>query len=119
MNNRTVYLTRTAVFLPGASIDNDSMEAVLGYIGNRPSRSRRIVLRSNGIRQRHYAIDPITGAATHTNAQLSAQALRGLTGGGFTLDQVECLATGRPMTDQMRRTPCLMISRDLGFTRRT
>jgi 3-oxoacyl-[acyl-carrier-protein] synthase-3 len=115
MNNRTVYLTRTAVFLPGASIDNDSMEAVLGYIGNRPSRSRRIVLRSNGIRQRHYAIDPITGAATHTNAQLSAQALRGLAGGGFTLDQVECLATGTSLPDQLMPNHGVMVHGELGI----
>ena len=73
-----VYLTRTAAFLPNAPVSNDQMEAVLGMAGGIPSRVRRMILRANGITARHYAIDPETRAATHTNAELAAEALRRL-----------------------------------------
>ena len=73
-----VYLTRTAAFLPNAPVSNYQMEAVLGMAGGIPSRVRRMILRANGITARHYAIDPETRAATHTNAELAAEALRRL-----------------------------------------
>ena len=75
-----VYINGTSVFLPNAPVGNDDIEYVLGMIAGKPSRARRIVLRSNGIRQRHYAIDPTTGAPTHTNAQLTAEAVSESTG---------------------------------------
>ena len=53
-----VYITRSSAFLPNAPVDNDNIENVLGMVGGRPSRARRIVLRNNGIRERYYAIDP-------------------------------------------------------------
>ena len=53
-----VYLTHSAAFLPNAPVGNDEMEAVLGIVGDTPSRVRQMILRSNGIRSRHYAIDP-------------------------------------------------------------
>ena len=50
------YITRTSAFLPNAPLENDRVEAVLGQVGERPSRVRRIVQRNNGIRRRYYAI---------------------------------------------------------------
>ena len=73
-----VYLTRAAAFLPNAPVSNDQMEAVLGMAGGIPSRVRRMILRANGITARHYAINPETRAASHTNAELAAEALRRL-----------------------------------------
>ena len=43
------YITDIASFLPNAPVDNDSIEKVLGMVGGKPSRSRKIVLRNNGI----------------------------------------------------------------------
>ena len=48
-----VFLTRTASFLPFEPVGNDEMEGVLGMVGGRPSKARRVVLRHNGIRHRH------------------------------------------------------------------
>lgn len=109
------YITRSASFLPGQPIDNERMEAVLGCVGGKPSRARRIVLRSNGIRQRHYALDPATGEATHSNAQMTAQAVRGLAGEGFALDQIECLVAGTSLPDQLMPNHGVMVHGELGI----
>ena len=66
---KNVYLNRTAAFLPNMPVGNDAIEAVLGMAGELPSRVRRMILRSNGIQTRHYAIDPDSRRATHTNAE--------------------------------------------------
>src|SRR3546814_12410244 len=83
------YIPRMASVLPNAPVDNAGMEAVLGQVGGRPSRARAIVLRSNGIQSRHYVFDPQTGLQTHSNAQLTAEAVRGLVCDGFKLDDIE------------------------------
>lgn len=113
-DTRAVYITATATCLPNAAVGNDEVEAVLGRIGGRPSRARRIVLRNNGIERRHYAIDPATGAATHTNAELTAAAIRGLAAPGFTLDALECLATGTSLPDQLMPNHGVMVHGELG-----
>jgi 3-oxoacyl-[acyl-carrier-protein] synthase III len=112
-NSDPVYITRTASFLPNAPVDNDSIEAVLAMIGGKPSRARRIILRSNGIRQRHYAIDPATGKQTHTNAQLTAEAVRGLVDDQFALADIDCLATGTSRPDQLMPGHAVMVHGEL------
>ena len=72
------YITHIATFLPNAPVGNDAIESVLGMVGGVPSRARARVLKSNGITQRHYAIDPQTKQLTHNNAQLTAEAVRKL-----------------------------------------
>ena len=44
-----VYITRTSGVLPNEPVGNDRIEEVLGLIGNRPSRTKRVILRQNGI----------------------------------------------------------------------
>ena len=95
------YITNLSAFLPNAPVANDDMEKVLGMINGKPSRARRIILRSNGIKTRHYAVDPATGKATHTNAQLTAEAVRRLANGHFKLDQIDLLACGTTFADQL------------------
>ncbi|KQS34178.1 beta-ketoacyl-ACP synthase III [Dyadobacter sp. Leaf189] len=71
------YITRIAKFLPNESVSNEEMEEYLGYINGKPSKSKAIVLRNNGIKSRYYALTR-DGAVTHTNAEMAAQAVRGL-----------------------------------------
>ena len=111
---RSVFITRTASFLPNAPVGNDDIEGVLGQVGGRPSRARRIILRNNGICQRHYAIDPATGKATHSNAQLTAEAVRLLTGDDFDLSSIDCLATGTSLPDQLMPNHGVMVHGELG-----
>ena len=110
-----VYINGTSVFLPNAPVGNDDIEYVLGMIAGKPSRARRIVLRSNGIRQRHYAIDPTTGAPTHTNAQLTAEAVRGLTCERFSPDDIDCLVSGTTIPDQLMPNHAVMVHGELGI----
>lgn len=109
------YITALSSFLPNAPVDNDRMESVLGMVGGKPSRARRMILRSNGIHSRHYALDPATGESTHTNAQLAAQAVRALGRPGFGLDQVDLLACGTTMADQLMPNHAVMVHGELGI----
>lgn len=112
--SNAVYITRTSSFLPLAAVDNDSMESVLGMTGPKPSRTRKITLRSNGIQTRHYVIDPKTGEARYTNAQLAAEAVRALTDDTFTLKDIACLATGTSIADQLMPNHGVMVHGELG-----
>lgn len=53
--SRPAYLFAPQAYLPGPPISNADMEAHLGQFGDRPSRSRALVLKRNGIKNRHYA----------------------------------------------------------------
>jgi 3-oxoacyl-[acyl-carrier-protein] synthase-3 len=72
-----VYITNTSAFLPNDPVSNDEMESYLGFIDDKPSKSRKIVLRNNGIKTRYYALTR-EGKPTHTNAQMTALAVRSL-----------------------------------------
>jgi len=107
------YITALSACLPNPPVDNEHMEEVLGMVGAKPSRARRMILRSNGITTRHYALDPATGGITHSNAQLAAQAIRGLARPGFDLGQVDLLACGTTMADQLMPNHAVMVHGEL------
>jgi 3-oxoacyl-[acyl-carrier-protein] synthase-3 len=110
-----VYITRIAARLPNAPVSNDEMESVLGMAGGRPSLVRKRVLRSTGIQSRYYAIDPRTGESTHTNASLTAEAIRLLGGNGFDLEQIELLACGTATSDQFVPNHAVMVHGELAI----
>ena len=70
------YITDIAISMPNEPVNNEEMEKVLGLVHELPSRTKKIILRNNGIKQRFYAIDPATGQTTHSNAQLAAEAVK-------------------------------------------
>ncbi len=109
MAESPVYITRTGVFLPNSPVDNEDMERILGQVGIRPSRARRAVLRSNGIKSRHYAIDPRTLQFTDTNAGMTAKAVRALAGGDSALPPIGCLACGTSIADQLMPGHAVMV----------
>jgi 3-oxoacyl-[acyl-carrier-protein] synthase-3 len=98
---RPVYLNASSSFFPNAAVDNDTIESVLGSVGKRLSRSKKMVLASNKIKTRYYAIDPVTRKPTHTNAQMSALAVRGLLAENPEIDlrKVGMLAVGTSSPD--------------------
>jgi len=53
----SVYITSTGYYLPGNAIDNSQIENHLGLVNGKPSRLKRKILQSNGIKTRHYAIN--------------------------------------------------------------
>ncbi len=71
----SVFVTSTGSFLPGPPLDNDAIEDILGLVHGKRSRLKRRILKANGIRTRHYAIDR-EHRTTHGNAQMGALAAR-------------------------------------------
>ncbi len=114
-HTRHAYITASAAALPNAPVGNDQVEHVLGLIGDKPSRARRIVLRNNGIETRHYAIDPASGRPTHSNAQLTAEAVRALAQDGFALENIETLVCGTSLPDQIMPGHGVMVHGELGI----
>lgn len=110
-----VYINAISAYLPNAPVDNDAMEKVLGQVGERPSRARKLILRSNQIKSRHYAIDPQTGETTHNNAALAALAVKGLGAYGCDIAAIELLACGTTMPDQLMPNHALMVHGELGI----
>lgn len=108
-----VYLTRTASYLPLEPVGNDEMEDVLGKIGGRASKARRLVLRSNGIQRRHYALDRKTGEAVMTNAEMAARAVEAL----GDIGAVDCLAAATSRPDQLMPGHGVMVHGELGWPR--
>ena len=109
MSLQPVYITNTAVFFPNEPVSNDEMEEYLGYIDNKPSKSKRIVLRNNGIKNRFYALKK-GGEITHTNAQMTANAVRQLfENDASRLKQIELLSCGTSSPDQMMPSHGVMV----------
>jgi 3-oxoacyl-[acyl-carrier-protein] synthase-3 len=113
--SRQVYITHIAAFLPNKPVANEAMETVLGQIGNRPSRARKLILRRNQIQSRYYAIDPATGKTTHSNAEMTAEAVRALGRQGCPINSIELLACGTTLPDQLMPNHALMVHGELGI----
>jgi 3-oxoacyl-[acyl-carrier-protein] synthase-3 len=101
MSENKVYINRTSHYFPNEPVSNDEMEEYLGYINNKPSKSKKIVLRNNGITNRYYALDK-NHKSTHTNAEMTANAVRALFANhAEQLGQLELLSCGTSSPDQM------------------
>jgi 3-oxoacyl-[acyl-carrier-protein] synthase III len=110
-----VYINNISAFLPNDAVSNDAMESLLLPVAARPSRVRKLILRSNKIKTRYYAVDPKTGLASHNNAQLAAEAIRQLGAQGCDLDTIEVLACGTTLPDQLMPNHALMVHGELGI----
>jgi 3-oxoacyl-[acyl-carrier-protein] synthase-3 len=107
-----VYITRTSSYLPLEPVDNDDIESVLGMVGGRPSKARRLVLRNNGIKHRYYALDRVTGLPTISNAQMAARAVKAL---GDDIGRVDCLAAATSRPDQLMPGHGVMVHGELDW----
>lgn len=106
--SKEVYITNITKYLPNNPVANDDMEEYLGMINNQPSRAKRIVLRSNGIKSRHYALEK-GGRPTHNNAELAAAAVKLLFDSNFKKEDVRLLACGTASPDQIMPSQASMI----------
>lgn len=102
-----VYITRTSNFLPNNPVDNEEMEDFLGCIGEQASKSKRIVLRNNKIKRRFYAIDK-NGKATHTNAEMVAEAIKKLVPANE-LKSIDLISCGTSTPDQLMPSHAVMV----------
>src|ERR1700691_2498420 len=107
--SRSVYIINTSLFMPNEPVSCDEMESYLGYINGKPSKSKKIVLRNNGIKTRYYALTK-EGKPTHTNAQMAALAVRALFDNDATrLKEIELLSCGTSSPDQMMPSHGVMV----------
>ena len=103
-----VFIRKSASYFPNEPVSNDEMESYLGFIKGQPSKSKRIVLRNNGIKRRFYALDQ-NGKATHTNAQITANAIRAMFKDEAELTGVDLLSCGTSSPDQMMPSHGVMV----------
>jgi len=103
------YITRTSNFLPNSIVSNDEMEEYLGFINYNKSRSKALVLRSNKIRARYYALTK-DGESTHNNADLTALAIKNLfTENPDEIKEVDLLCCGTSSPDHMMPAHGVMV----------
>jgi 3-oxoacyl-[acyl-carrier-protein] synthase III len=111
-----VYINDMAISMPNAPVSNDDIERVLGRVDDLASRCRRLVLKTNGIKSRYYAVDGRTGELTHTNAQLAAEAVRRLNPyADFRIEEIQCLCCGTASPDLLFPGHALMVQGELGL----
>lgn len=103
-----VYINNIARFLPNEPVSNEDMEKILGMVNGNPSRSKNIVLRQNGIKNRYYVIDK-NGEIQYTNAELTAKAIKNLENGLFTINDIELLSCGTSLPDQLLPSHASMV----------
>lgn len=109
-----VYINNLHAVLPNNPVSNKEMEVVLGEVGGQRSRAKPVILRSNQIKNRYYAIDPQTGEYNYTNASLAADAVRGLfTANSTQLSQLDCLVASTSMADQIMPNHGVMVHGEL------
>lgn len=103
-----VYINKLSKFFPGKGISNDEMEEYLGKIKNNKSKARPIVLRNNGIKNRYYAINK-NQKSTHSNAELTVEAIKQLQTEKFKLSDIELIACGTTSPDQLLPSHASMV----------
>jgi 3-oxoacyl-[acyl-carrier-protein] synthase-3 len=110
---KEVFINKVAKFLPNSPVSNDEIEKRLGLIGDKPSRAKSIVLRQNKIKTRYYAVDE-SGRFTHTNAQMTANAIRALfETKEYSLNDVQLLCCGTANPDQLLPSHASMVHGEL------
>ncbi|MFP4024221.1 MAG: beta-ketoacyl-ACP synthase III [Thiohalospira sp.] len=103
-----VYINNITKFLPNEPVVNDNMENILGIVNGKPSRSKSIVLRQNGIKKRYYVIDD-NGDVKYSNADLTALAIQKLENIDFSLKDIEVLSCGTSIADQLMPSHASMV----------
>ena len=89
------------------------MEEYIGRVDDKPSKAKSVVLRNNGIKNRYYALDK-KGNITHSNAELAANAVKGLLNNGVSIVDIDLLACGTTMVDQILPSHASMVHGILG-----
>ena len=103
------YITRIASYLPNDSVSNEEMEEYLGFINGKPSKSKTIVLRNNGIKGRFYALKK-DGTVTHTNAQMAALSVKELfKNSAAEIQNVDLLSCATSSPDQIMPSHGVMV----------
>ena len=104
----TVYITSVSKFLPNSPVYNEDMEQYLGLINSKPSRTKRIVLKQNGIKCRYYALNE-DQKMTHTNAELAFLSIKKLFPDEIIPGDIDVLACATGNPDQLLPSHASMV----------
>ncbi len=99
--------------MPNEPVPNDEMEQVLGMVNGKPSKARAVVLRSNGIKTRHYAFR--NGKSTHRNTEMAAIAVKELFDESFPISNLELITAGTGSAEQLVPSHASMVHGELGI----
>lgn len=105
---KEVYITRLSKFLPNKPVENDEMESILGMVDGRPSRARLKILGNNKIKNRYYSLDK-DGNSTHSNAEMTANAVSALFDEKYPISKLQLLACGTTSPDQLLPNHAAMV----------
>jgi len=108
----TVYINRLSKFLPNDPVSNDQMEQYLGRVDGSPSKAKPIILRNNQIKTRYYALDK-NGNSTHSNTDLTVEAIKILFDEEFQAEDIDLLSCGTTSPDQLLPSHTSMVHGDL------
>jgi 3-oxoacyl-[acyl-carrier-protein] synthase-3 len=76
------------------------MEKYLGMVEGTPSKAKPIILRNNQIKTRYYALDE-NGNSTHSNTEMTVEAIKKLFDDSFGADDIDLLSCGTTSPDQL------------------
>lgn len=94
-----VYINSTGRYLPGLPLNNEEIEEVLGKINGKPSRLKKKILKSNGITQRHYAINK-EHQTVESNCDMAAKAaLECINNSYVAISKIELLSSATSQSD--------------------
>lgn len=110
---KEVYINAIEKYMPNGPISNDEMEGLLGLINGNESKSRALILRNNKIKTRYYALDK-NGKPTHSNAQLTALAIKKVLKNNINLNEIDLLTAGTSSPDTIQPSHALMVHGELG-----
>jgi len=116
--NEFVYITKASAFFPNDPVPNEDMEQYLGVINEKSLLAKRVILGKNGIKKRYYALDK-EGNVTHTNVQITANAIRELLDKEVTLEDIDVIACGTSSQEQLIPSHGVMVHGELGSKRNT
>ncbi len=108
----SVYINKVSKFLPNRPVSNATMEQYLGKINDKESKAKNIVLRNNGIETRYYALDE-QGNPTHTNAEITAEAIKQLCDDSLKLEDIELISCGTSSPDYLMPSHAVMVHGEL------
>ena len=110
----SAYITSTGVHLPGEPVNNEDIETVLGCVHGKPSRLKKRILKSNGIQQRHYAIDRDHNTTLSNSAMAAFAAQDCMQGAELALGKIGLLSCATSQGDLVLPGFASMVQAELG-----
>jgi len=114
----SVYITKTASFLPNEPVESAHIEEYLGMVGGKPSKAQNLILRNNQIKTRYYALDK-EQRVTHSSFDMAKLAIEKLCDQDINADTIELLAAGTASQEMIMPSHGVQIHGEMGGHKNT